>query len=328
MAGEIGGFALSQEELLAALALAGLPALPGHDDLAARVFGALAEDGRMALLAAAERALLAHGCAHVTAQGVELDDEITAVLGLCARPEQTWVLVHQPAGQTQRVTYFHRVGDRWQAHVESAGIHQWLALAGRADVLSTARELVLPLAELHGPAVGGELAEAAFAAVVAAASVSSAAALYAQLSAAGLADDVAGAFAQTLIEQRSTTAFAGSTMTPRRAFAAPSRWFRGSRRSGCSSWRRLACCACGKSRQPSSCRRLRLWRDLTSEILHTLHRQNSRQVGRFLAYCAQQQRRPQRCPRDASDKPDDKEVRKRTSGWIDTAVGSSFRSQV
>lgn len=68
MAEEIESLALSQEELLAALVLTELPALPGFDNLAELVFTTLAEEGRMALLAAAGRSLVAHGCAYPVAQ--------------------------------------------------------------------------------------------------------------------------------------------------------------------------------------------------------------------------------------------------------------------
>lgn len=208
MAKEIEGFALSQEELLAALVLAGLPALPGFDDLATLVFTTLSEEARIALLAAAERALVAHSYAYPAAQGVEIGEAITRVLEVCAHPDQTWVFLHQPVGQEQRVTYIHHSDRHWIAHVEMAGIHQWIRLAGREDVLATAHELLMPLAEVTGLEASGKVPETTFATLVATAYQSTHADLQTRLYQDGLASDVAKAFAETLTTQRSITAFA------------------------------------------------------------------------------------------------------------------------
>ncbi|PKO23711.1 MAG: hypothetical protein CVU38_02455 [Chloroflexi bacterium HGW-Chloroflexi-1] len=205
---EISGFALSQEELLAALAIAGLPAPTGCDDLAERIFGALEADGRVASMAAAERSLLAHGFSKLSTDGSELDGAIAAALGVCARPKQTWVILHQPAGQTQRATHIHAAGEHCLAHVETLGIHQFIVLGGRQDVLETAQQIVSPLASGHVRAVGGALPEATFAALAGAAHEEPLAELQARLGQAGLSAEAAAAFADTIAHLVSITAFA------------------------------------------------------------------------------------------------------------------------
>lgn len=208
MAEEIESLALSQEELLAALVLTELPALPGFDNLAELVFTTLAEEGRMALLAAAGRSLVAHGCAYPVAQDLKIEETIGRILRVCAYPDQTWVILHQPAGQVQRATYIHHFDTQWVAHIETTGIHQWVRLGGRDEIAATAHQVLFPLTEMSGITITGEVAETVFSALVATAAQSSAVELQKRLQQSGLSLDTAQAFAETLATQRSITAFA------------------------------------------------------------------------------------------------------------------------
>lgn len=208
MTEEIEPFALSQEELLAALGLVGLPALPGFDDLAARVFGTLDKKSRIAVLAAAERALIAHGYAYPDAEGSKIDAMLTQVLTICTHPDQTWVVLHQPAGQSQRATYIHHSKKNWIAHVETTGIHQWLPLKGQDDIFSIVHDLLAPLAEIANAPTEAELPEATFAALATSKHQITVDDLVTQLQTDGMTLPVAKKFAKTLVDQRSMTAFA------------------------------------------------------------------------------------------------------------------------
>lgn len=204
---ELLGFALSQEELLSALLLADLPAPMGFDDLDTRVFGTLSEETRQALLAATERTLAARGLLSRETDTLSLDEGVRHFLHTCTQPHYSWLLLHQPAAQAERVSYFHQNSTLTLAHVENAGIHQFLQLSGREDVVATAQQLVAPL---PGAAVtiAGHLPESAFATMAAASTTLTRTQLEAQLCAVGLDNDTAKAFAATLSRLHSITAFA------------------------------------------------------------------------------------------------------------------------
>ncbi len=205
---EISGFSLSQEELLAALLIAELPAPPGFDQLEARVFGDLPAEFRGPLLAATERSLLAHGLLRIEPDSVVLDETVAATLRICTQPERSWIILHQNPAQGERASYFHQAADRVLAHIETAGIHQFLDLGSSADITATLLQLVAPKDTPENAAMTGDLAESTFATLVQANQRPASSALRAQLVSNGLAGDVAEAFAHTLETLVSITACA------------------------------------------------------------------------------------------------------------------------
>ena len=128
---DLTGFALSQEELLVALLLLDLPAPIGFDDLEERVFGRLSEDVRSPLMAATERALVARGLLAIEAEGSQMDADVRSALQTVTRPDDTWIVLHQPTGEPQTTSYFHQREADLVAHVDTWNIHQFVALSGR-----------------------------------------------------------------------------------------------------------------------------------------------------------------------------------------------------
>jgi len=202
---ELNGIALSQEELLVALLLAKLPALAGFDDLETRVFGTLPDAFRPMLLAAGERGLLARGILTFTEAESALNDDILTLLQTCAKPTRTWLIVHQPRGQSDRTTYVHQAA-QMIAHTEALAIHQFIELNGTGDLRTIISGLIAiddapPISGLRGM-----LAEPTFAKIVTA--EDPVAALVPQLRVGGLADNVADAFAASISQRTGITACA------------------------------------------------------------------------------------------------------------------------
>ncbi len=205
---EIVGVALSQEELLAALLIADLPALPGYEDLPARVFGELPEAAHTALLSAAERALVAHGLLALTAESTILNETVTTLLQTATQPEYSWVVLHQRMGQPQQASYFHAKGQQTIAHVEQLGIHQFLQVGGAPDIQATVLQLVEPIMEPPSADWNGTLPESTFATLTAGANRPTAEAVRAALAEAGWNAGAAQGFTSALEQLVSMTAFA------------------------------------------------------------------------------------------------------------------------
>jgi len=205
---EVIGFSLSQEELLVALVIAQLPAPVGFDDLETRVFGELDEAARASLLAAAERSMLARAFLEVRSGETVLPQTVNELLGACTQPRQSWIVVHQPAGEPQRTSYFHQGEHALVAQMETDGIHQFLQLAGCADIQAAAIELIAPGSAEQVEPLSGSLPERSFAAIADAAARGDQTDLQSRLRAAGWDARTAEAFAATVGRLVSITAFA------------------------------------------------------------------------------------------------------------------------
>lgn len=201
----INGVNLSQEELLAALLIADLPAIPGFDDLESRVFGELPKAHRPMLLAAAERSLIARGLLLAADETPSLDTNTLALLAICARPERTWMLVHQPRSQPERTSYVHQA-TRTVVHIENSAIHQFVELSGSSDVRPLVAGLIDAANARPDAGLRGLLAEPTFAEI--ANTNQPGANLASRLRAGGLDEATAAAFAAALDDRTSLTACA------------------------------------------------------------------------------------------------------------------------
>ncbi len=211
---EILGFSLSQEELLAALLIASIPLPMGFDDLETRIFNHLPEEVKSPLLAAAERSLAARGFLLIESDEVRLEEFVGTMLNTCSQPERSWIMIHQSASQEERASYFHQVNNRFLAHIEIAGIHQFLQIAGNQDMTETAIQLVAPLNNQKAVSMTGNLAEPTFAALANLSSRPTGPELRMQLKEAGLDTEMAQAFAETLDTLISISAFARFNHVP------------------------------------------------------------------------------------------------------------------
>ncbi len=217
---EILGFALSQEELLVALLVASLPAPIGFDDLETRIVGDLPEEAHNALLAAAERSMIARGFLVSEADEFTLETYIETLLRTGTQPEHTWMMLHQPSAQTERVIYFHQAADQFMAHMETAGIHQFIQMAGKQDIFESAVQLMPPDNNPESPSgivAEGTLSESAFATIANSPHRLSRTELGQQLQAGGLDEKISKLFADTLENLTSITAFARFEHVPESA---------------------------------------------------------------------------------------------------------------
>ncbi len=205
---EVIGFSLSQEELLVALIIAELPAPVGYDDLEARVFGDLDENARSALLAAAERSMLARAFLEPQSGEPALPEIMQQLLGACTRPRLSWIVVHQPAGEPQRTSYFHQGESALVAHMDTDGIHQFLRLAGPQDIRAAVIELIAPGSGEQAESLSGSLPEPGFAAITNSGGRRDQDELRRRLLTAGWDAPAAEAFSATVEQLVSITAFA------------------------------------------------------------------------------------------------------------------------
>lgn len=205
---EMTGFALSQEELLAALVLEEFRAPLGFDDLETRVFGGFPVEVRAALLAAAERSLIARGIVEPQGETARVEAEIAALLRTCTEPERTWIVLHQATGQPSRRSYFHQREERLVAHIEAAGIHQFLPLDGPQAIGATLVELIAPIMteELPAASEGGILPEATFAKLLDSPTRPTVEDLHRALRGAGWGEELAQTFAEAMAQLVSLTA--------------------------------------------------------------------------------------------------------------------------
>jgi hypothetical protein len=205
---EVFGFSLSQEELLVLLLINGLSLPVGFDNLEERIFSGLADELRPALFAVVERGLMARGVLQADQENLTTDEYVIRFLQLCVNPKTTWIAVHQPTGQAQRTSYFHQDGEICVAHVEIAGIHQFVQLNSVQDIADTATQLVDPIKSLNQREMVGNLVESIFAVVVASPEKLDATTILGQLQNGGLEQQVAELFTETLQSVPTITAFA------------------------------------------------------------------------------------------------------------------------
>jgi hypothetical protein len=205
---EIVGVALSQEELLAALLIADLPALPGYENLPTLVFEGLPDSVQPAILAVAERGLVAHGLLEINPNGTVLTDTIRTLLQTATQPEYSWVVLHQPNGQVQKASYFHTRAQQTLAHIEQLGIHQFLQISGTPDIQATILQLVDPVMDTPPLNTAGTLPETTFAALTSGATRPTAEGVRTTLITAGWNSEAAQSFTNTLETLISMTAFA------------------------------------------------------------------------------------------------------------------------
>ena len=214
MTNELTGFALSQEEVLAALLRLGAPALIGHDDLSQVVFGETPESARTMVMAAAERALIARGFYEFDDAGNgKLLGDIDSLLEDCARPERSWVTLHRPRTAMTRAVYFHRRGDHFVTRAAGTnGIHQFIRLAGTSEVASALFELlgVMPGADVKSsltnkPTLEGRMSPQRFESLMNAEPPPTAEAITRALADSGTGANVITAFASDLEAQTSVT---------------------------------------------------------------------------------------------------------------------------
>lgn len=205
---EVSGFSLSQEELLVLLLINGLSLPVGFDNLEERIFNGLSDELRPALFAIVERGLMARGVLQTDREKLTTDEYVNRFLQLCVNPKITWIALHQPTGQVQRTSYFHQDGEIYGAHVEIAGIHQFVQLTSVQDIVDTVTQLVDPIESLNQREMVGSLAESVFATLVASPEKLDAKTVLGQLQNGGLEQRVAELFTETLQSLTTITAFA------------------------------------------------------------------------------------------------------------------------
>lgn len=207
------GFALSQEELLAFLLIADLPILAGSDDLESRVYGGLSDEGRLALLAAAERALLARGFLEAEGGDTTPSPLVLDVVRACATPAETWIVVHKAGELGEQASFFHQAGGEMWSHTATAGLYQFVQMtpALLRDLLV---RLIAPVANAQAIGLEGEVPEDMFQKLVNRVSAQEGSVAEkvgvasAELASVGMNGEVASAFAQALAASVSMTALA------------------------------------------------------------------------------------------------------------------------
>lgn len=96
---------LSHEELVLVLWLLNTPTIPG---LGSNPFGDLPREQAVAALGSAERSLRARNLLGLTPDGrIQLDQVVVALVGTCAVPDFTMVVIWQPSNGDQVVHFFH-----------------------------------------------------------------------------------------------------------------------------------------------------------------------------------------------------------------------------
>lgn len=204
---ELRGFSLSQEELFVCLIVADLPLPLGFDDLANHVFGDLPEQYQNYVLGTAERSLIAHGLLELTEEQPVLEPMVAEWLSIISQPSQTWVILHQPAGQKQQANYIHHANNQYLFHRGQGGIHQVIALPQAREIVQAALDIIEPLELELGETLEGTLSETVFRSIASTRTIKRAE-VVAQLRTGGLAPNVAEAFGQTFEQLRSISALA------------------------------------------------------------------------------------------------------------------------
>ena len=204
---EIIGFSLSQEELLALLLIGQIPIPIGFDDLEERVWGNLTDEMKGVLFTAVERGLLARGFLNTVSEKLIIDNYVKQVLQLCATPDYTWLIIHQPVGQLPRSSYFHQRDDLYLGHIATVGIHQFIQLTNTQEIVEIALQLVDPLPVSESSEMNGKLKEDVFSAIITQANELTTNLLNNHLQKGGLSDEIAQAFTTTLQTLTSITAF-------------------------------------------------------------------------------------------------------------------------
>lgn len=210
---ELKGFALSQEELLAALRLAGLSAPLGADELEQTVLEDFSSDQLAAVLAIAERSMLAHGLVDYTDTGPVLEPLVASWLATICQPQETWVMLHQPVGQRQQAWYAHRSTTDIVLHHSQGGIHQLIRLDSAEAIASTAYELVTPLDAPVAALYDARIPENVFRAL-ASSRIIDAAATIEQLQSVGFDPALAATLTESFVALRSITACARIVFDP------------------------------------------------------------------------------------------------------------------
>lgn len=204
---ELRGFSLSQEELFVCLFVADLPLPLGFDDLANQVFGDLPEQYQQYLLGAAERSLIAHGLLELTDDQPVLEPMVAEWLSIISQPSQTWVILHQPAGQKQQANYIHHAKQQYLFHRGQGGIHQLIALPHTREIVQAALDIIEPAEVEVTETLTGSLSEAVFRSIASMRTIKREQVVE-QLQAGGLAANVAEAFGQSFEQLRSISALA------------------------------------------------------------------------------------------------------------------------
>lgn len=191
--------ALSQEELLVVLSYLNYPFLLGLD---LKGLQEAPEENVKLIFTVAERALVARGFL------VEQDGKLApasvvhAVVGACAAPDTTLVLVRQLPGKMDETYYFHTSRKMVVYHtIPVMGIHQFIALPDRATMTTSVFSL-LGLGEVsERKDMSGIIAESDISEAQALAEEKGEAAALEKLSTTTLPGEVAQGFASALANQ-------------------------------------------------------------------------------------------------------------------------------
>ncbi len=146
-------------------------------------------------------------CLELTDDQPVLEPMVAEWLGIISQPSQTWVILHQPAGQKQQAHYIHHANQQYLFHRGQGGIHQVIALPQAREIVQAALDIIEPIEAEVTETLAGSLSESVFRSIASTRSIKRDQVVE-QLQAGGLAPNVAEAFGQSFEQLRSISALA------------------------------------------------------------------------------------------------------------------------